>query len=472
MTKESVVRRELLFAVGEKLDPEKIIETERNLRLNGFIGEANITAKPDSADGVDILVVTSDLWTSKVSIYVDLAGGKYATGVDLTEQNLLGYGKMIDVLGQVGNDQDGYHAIYLDNRLIGSRIALGLSINDFTYENGFSLSLSRPQYSLSVPTSFAMSYSRLHSRPRLFFEGKEYFRYRENQEDFRFESSYTFGRFRRLSIIAGGFYKSNKYSPDQIDSPLNSLIPSNEIITAPSAGLSGALVQYDVERYLDAPGTPEDLTLGAGLKITLSKSLKSLGATYTGLAPAFTAQFLGKLSEHAFIGGSEQITWWHHNGRNERFRHITEAAFYYKPLTTNVLVLHTLTDFAWRQKSAYQVYLGGGNGLRGHSFYEFAGTKLALANVEYRFYTPIEILTVRLGFAGFFDIGNVWRYNEHIRFGDLKSDVGLGLRFGLTRSSTSRVVNFDVARALTHYGLYVTFSSSTSMFRLSNINIQ
>ncbi len=471
MTRQSVIERELLFKVGNKLDLERIIETERNLRLGGFIGEVNIEAASDGADGVDLKVVTTDLWTTKVSVFADLAGGKYATGIDLVEQNLFGYGKTIDILGQVGNDQKGYNLLYLDNRLIGSRLALGLMATDFTYDRGFSISLGHPQYSLSVHTSYKAIFSQFDTRPRLFYKGNEYFRYKNKNTLSNFEGAYIFGNYTRLGVIVGYDYEKYNYSPNDPNSTFNYLIPPNEVISYPLIGLSGSVIQYDVERYLDGPGLPEDLTLGASLKATIGRSAKIFGATYRGYFPKMTAQFLFKPGSRTFIGGIESISWWHRNGRNERIRHISEAAFYYKPYYNHVLVLHALTDFAWRQKSTYQVFLGGGNGLRGHSYYEFSGTKSALANIEYRFYLPIEILTVKLGAAAFFDIGNVWRSDQHIKLGDLKSDVGVGLRFGLTRSSTSRVVNLDIARALSHYGVFVVFSSSTSMLRLSDINV-
>jgi hypothetical protein len=471
MTKESVVRRELLFKVGEPLDPEKVIESERNLRLGGYISEVQTEIVEDGPNGVDMIITTTDLWTTKVSVYADLAGGKYATGVDLTEENLLGLGKSIDLLGQVGNDQDGYQAYYADKRLFSTRLALGINLSDFTYEDGFSISLSRPHYSVSVPFSFATIYSHFKSRQRLFYHGEEYFKYNNDNTITGLDGTYSIGRFKRLNLIGGYNYENYDYSPYDPYSPFDYLIPADEKLSYPLLGIGANIIQFDVERYLDAPGTPEDLTLGAGFKALLGRSLKSLRATYTGYYPSFSVQFLAKTSSRAFVGASDNISWWIHNNRGERIRHISEAALYYKPLATHVIAIHALTDFAWRQKSTYQVFLGGGNGLRGHSFYELAGKKLALGNLEYRFYLPVEIMTVRLGAAAFFDIGNVWRDGQRVDLGDLQSDAGIGLRLGMTRSSTSRVINLDLARSLSRDRFYITFTSSTSMFRLGNFNI-
>jgi hemolysin activation/secretion protein len=59
----------------------------------------------------------------------------------------------------------------------------------------------------------------------------------------------------------------------------------------------------------------------------------------------------------------------------------------------------------------------------------------------------------------FFDIGDVWQKGERIRFDDLKSDIGVGLRLGMTKSSTSRVFRFDVGKALTEDNYYISFGT-------------
>jgi outer membrane translocation and assembly module TamA len=93
---------------------------------------------------------------------------------------------------------------------------------------------------------------------------------------------------------------------------------------------------------------------------------------------------------------------------------------------------------------------------------------MALGNVEYRFYLPLEILTVRFGGAAFFDIGRAWEPDERIEMKDLKSDIGIGLRFGLTKSSTSRVLRLDVAKSLSSNDVFVSFATGM-LFSLQSI---
>ena len=65
-TRESVIRRELLFAPGDVLSPELLAQTERNLRALPFLREARVDTIPvdkdgdGHAEGVDVQVVTWD----------------------------------------------------------------------------------------------------------------------------------------------------------------------------------------------------------------------------------------------------------------------------------------------------------------------------------------------------------------------------------------------------------------------------
>jgi hypothetical protein len=470
VTKENVIRRELLFDIGDLLDLQKIIETERNLRGAGFIGEIEISAVPDSNNGIELLITTTDLWTTKPEIYADAAGGNYTSGLSITEANMLGHGKYIEILGQIGNDQDGYAAYYIDNRLFGTRLSLDFSHVNFTYSRGFSVALRRPQYSLTVPFGARLSFANLYERPRLFSNGEEIFRYRKDTQIIGASAVYTIGRNRRLNIMGGYDLQKTNYATDHASDPHNDIIPSDETISYPSIGAGLARIKYDVVRFVDAGGNPEDLSMGVSLKYLFGRSDEAFGADYIANYQTASAKLLLRPYDWLFIGGSDDIIWWERSGRAERIRHRNELAVYCKPAAMHLLTIHALTDFAWRQKPTYQAVLGGGNGLRGYSYFEFAGDKLALGNIEYRLYTPLTLFTVRIGAAAFFDIGNVWERNQNIDLGEMQSGAGVGLRFGLTKSSTARVVSLDIARALSKNEFFIGFGTA-SAFNLKNFNI-
>jgi outer membrane protein assembly factor BamA len=449
-----------LFKTGERLDIEEAIESARNIRLRKFIGEVFITGAANGDDGVDITVTTYDNWTTKLALFLEQGGGSYSYGASLAEDNLLGYGRMIQLSGSLSDEDDGFTVFFHDDRIGRTRWAGRFLYSNFTLNSTILISTNKPQYSLDIPFGAGGSFTRSDGVRRLYSGGEEFFRYNRILNRLKTETVYSWGREKRLNLYGLYNYEQFDYSPYYSNSIYNDiLIPPDEKRSYPSLGIGGSVIKFDLQRYLDEAGTPEDLTLGGSLKFIIGRSVPEFGADFVGTKTIISSGFLVKPLDRLFIRGGDFIEWWHLDGRNEKINHFSELMLYYKSAETHVLALRAYSNFAWREKPGYQVLLGGGNGLRGYSSRELEGDKLALGNMEYRYYTPWEIFTVRIGGVMFFDIGDVWQKGERIRFDDLKSDIGVGLRLGMTKSSTSRVFRFDVGKALTEDNYYISFGT-------------
>jgi len=87
-----------------------------------------------------------------------------------------------------------------------------------------------------------------------------------------------------------------------------------------------------------------------------------------------------------------------------------------------------------KERNAYQVLLGGDNGLRGYEIFSLFRPKIRPGQPRIpAFIFPLQLFTVRLGGAAFFRYRNVWDQYEKMEIRDLKSDIGIGLRFGLNQ---------------------------------------
>jgi hemolysin activation/secretion protein len=97
-----------------------------------------------------------------------------------------------------------------------------------------------------------------------------------------------------------------------------------------------------------------------------------------------------------------------------------------------------------------QLLLGGDSGLRGYPLRYQGGTARALLTLEQRIYTdwfPFRLFNV--GGAMFFDAGRTWgRGPVNTAPLGLLRDLGLGLRFGNSRSGLGNVVHIDFSYAL------------------------
>lgn len=96
LTRERVIRRDLLFRPGEKLDPQLVIRNLQLLRSRAYIYDANIEVCTDPLDTtlVDIVLRTRDSWTISVD-----AGfhSQSRTMVALSDANILGTGNKLAI---------------------------------------------------------------------------------------------------------------------------------------------------------------------------------------------------------------------------------------------------------------------------------------------------------------------------------------------------------------------------------------
>ena len=96
-TRRDVVRRELLFREGDKYDPFAIEESIRNLRTLNFLRKVSIVPTFEG-QYVDLRVTVQDTWTLIPQVSLSSGGGDSNTVFGLSESNILGYGKRVEVL--------------------------------------------------------------------------------------------------------------------------------------------------------------------------------------------------------------------------------------------------------------------------------------------------------------------------------------------------------------------------------------
>jgi hemolysin activation/secretion protein len=94
-----------------------------------------------------------------------------------------------------------------------------------------------------------------------------------------------------------------------------------------------------------------------------------------------------------------------------------------------------------------QILLGGDNGLRGYPLRYQDGSARALLTLEQRIYTKYYLFRLfHVGGAVFFDMGRTWGRGTVAGPSEgLLKDVGVGLRFGSSRSAFGNVIHVDLA---------------------------
>lgn len=461
VTKERIIRRELLVEEGMPFDSVVLQESARNLRALPYIGEVYVNIKGAYGDSVDIKLTIEDLWTTIVGISGEGGGGRYVVSLYADERNIAGLGIAIETTLQFAfdDDDDGFSIHASDGRFLGTRFFADIWWKDFTFDKQFSLLLSYPFYSLDTRWSFTCAFKRLKYRQRLFYKGEEYFRYRRDITSFGFKGIRAFGKFNRIEPYLRYIYNDNDYGIELPGNSDNSLIPGDEIFSGPGLGIKASKQSFTTAKYLDEFGSTEDLTRHLTFDINTTWSGPTFKGNIETALVEIKSGFLQKPISSIYVGFKNIYSHYNVGSTRKRIINQTETALYIKPSMYHLLAFRYLAVFAWRQQPDYQLVLGGCNGLRGYPDRYFDGSKLALFNAEYRLFTPIKILTVGLGAAAFFDAGYVWDDHESVDINDIKSDFGLGLRFGLTKSSTARTVRLDLAWSSDMSNWYLSFGT-------------
>ena len=98
-TRTSVIEDILLFAPGDTFVARLLDESARALRARGFIAEA--TVEPGSYDAatnsVDVNVRVRDSWSLALDLKLNRNGGETEWGIGLSDNNLFGTGKTLEV---------------------------------------------------------------------------------------------------------------------------------------------------------------------------------------------------------------------------------------------------------------------------------------------------------------------------------------------------------------------------------------
>jgi len=448
VTKDKVIRKQLLFRSGDSYSARVVDESERILRRNTYLFDADIKPTRYENGVVDLSVATRDVWTLSPDISVSRSGGENRTKIGLEDTNLLGRGQLLRVARIDDVDRTSDRFEFADQHLGKSWVSTFLKIADNSDGKSNLLSAIRPFYGLDTRWSaggWVLDDDRRSALYRLGEEAAEYQHKRDYASLFGgWSKGLQNGWVRRWT--AGFVFDDNRFS-EVVNPTLPAAIPADRKLTYPFVGLEVLEDQFATTRNRDQIGKTEDFFLGTRLSASLGWSDKSLGANRDALIYAARAsRGFGSLEDTALLLTASA------NGRLEsghaRNALLTLNARYYRTQSSKRLFFATLNATAGHELDLDQpVQLGGDSGLRGYPLRYQSGDSKLLLTIEQRYFTnwyPFHLF--RIGGAIFADAGRVWGNNP---LGDEPYDwltnVGLGLRFAPTRSSARKMIHLDLA---------------------------
>jgi hypothetical protein len=468
-TREAVIRKFLLFREGDTYDPIRLDETERNLRALPFLKSASVTAGPEHDGVVDVEVVTQDAWTTEPGISFGKKGGVTTYGFDLKEKDFLGTGRSLAIAYDKGTERTDRSFEYTDPYFLAPYV-----LGDFIYANNSDgeeerAAIGRPFASFTSPWAANAVFDHLTLNARIFANGDTLSRYHQRHTEGDGEFSWAVAasdvRAQRVSVRFHSFEDRFALLPTS-PSPL---LPDDRLFRFVTVGYNDVQNDFLKRNYVNRAERFEDFNLGRVFSAEAGVSPAALGSDFTTWMLRLSVGEGWRLGTQTFV-----LTSLSYQTRYDDHRHFENEIFsgnaffvheFTSALPRQTFVSRLVFDRGWGLDRDVQFFADGDNGLRGYRLYAFEGDKRVIWNAEQRLFLGREILQLfTLGAAAFFDTGAATPQGQPLRPADFKTDVGVGIRVGITRAATNSILRFDIAYALNRdakgrRGLLVSFSS-------------
>lgn len=491
LSRDEVVRREVLLSEGEVYDPLRAAETERVLLTLGIFSIARVVpAQGSTPESVRLVVVTKDIWSLRLNTAYNLIGNLLQFfQFRPTEANLLGRGKKLSLDFQLRLDTLTLGQIYTDPRVFGTKLQFSESAaiilnRDTRATEGStgSVILSRPLVTLRDRWSYGVSGSWTVSTARRYrganvdtFAGEDGasripFIYEARTWSTQAAATRSYGTYWKNNLSGGlGAYDGRFLIPDYLglsDGDTEYYRRTRLPRTERAGYLLGRWRSFEAdfqvlrnassfalsERYQVGHSVYTELRYAPGLGGTAqyAEGLISgryrwrIGNSLTSVLATATTRLWMRESDFA-IRGSQFV--------NRRYAF--EVMEITPPVGPGRFVLRALLDFKEYDLNGLPLYLGGGNGLRGIVPEALIGQKMLMGNVEYRT-LPVDIFTVHVGGVLFYDVGTAFDGDRP----QFAQTVGVGLRF--------LVPQLDVEPLRIDYGRALAGPAATGLDNLSS----
>lgn len=449
VTRPHVVESQLLFSEGDEFSQRILDESERILRQNSYLRDAQIEPLKYEDGTVDLRVRTKDVWTLAPSLSAGRSGGENSFGIGLKEQNLFGTGVLLGFKYRSNVDRDTATFDYSDRNFRRSRSQLSARIgeNSDGYDRRFAI--ARPFYALDTRSSglFSLTSSKL-VQP-LYTLGEEVSNFEHELQFYQIGKGWSAGLQDGWAkrFFAGIIYDDNEFAPTpETTDPIN-LVPDDRRYLYPYIGVELVEDHYQEGVNFDQINIVEDRFLGTRFSFQLGYSSESLGSSANAwhFRGDFSNALVSTTTDSLVLALGLHGRYEDSAGQNTQ---LGGGVRYHHRWSSRQLFYASITGSAGNNLDLDNpLLLGGDTGLRGYPLRYQGGDSKALFTMEHRIFTewyPFRLFNV--GGAFFFDAGRTWGDNPAggPNLGLLK-DVGFGLRLGNNRSGEGRIIHIDIA---------------------------
>ena len=441
-THAGVVRRELLFRVGEVYDSAKVAETERNLRSLGVFRDVEIDSLRLSGR-MAVRVRTADGWSTQLTLNGRTTGGTFTWAAGLAELNFLGTATFVSGSYRKDPDRNALTIGTRINRLFGSRMtASGFLENLSDGTRGVWL-VGHPFRSFSDKRAFEIAGERADQRV-LQFVVRDVL----DQDTVRYQRRAFFNRAvgmiapiaessRYLRVGAAVQVKREEYL---LQSDAGLVIPDT-ITAAVSAFASYRRANFKVVTHFNGFAQEEDLDLSTTIRVAAWLAPSAFGYQRTGIGPGISAS-TGVSIPSGFLRLTAHANGLFTSAALDSGRVATTLTIGSQVIPRQATFLHVEAGVMKRPAPGREFDLGHGVGPRSFGPHAFTGDRNVWGTIEHRVFLVDAFLgLLGLGFAAFVDYGGAWFDGQEPQLG---GNVGFGIRTGATRATGVNIGRFDI----------------------------
>ena len=443
-SRERFLRSMLLFREGDPYSSSDAAESARLLRSLGIMNPVEITAH-EIDGGVEVVVETHDQWSLQVGADAGLSGNRGSFGFQLQEENLLGWGKYVNIGYDSDVERDTWSFRYQDPNLFQTRWVTEIGYQDRSDGYFKDIRLGRPFFSLETARAWGGRWESEKITEHLYAANESVVEGQRTRDLVRGWYGFKLGGDRAINRVLLGWeaYRINYDHWQWVGTGDPYPTPEDLQVSGPRVDFERIADNYEVMHGFRSWSSQEDVGLGPNFRV---------GATFSGPAVG------GDISRVIFDGA---INVARHSGRwlllgdawisgrfdrSEPQNVLVGAQFAAAQIGDRGFQFRVLADTSYRLELDRQLTLGSDIGLRGWDPDYFDGTGRTLVNAQWRTILFRDVLQFfSVGAVVFADAGKTWDARVGHDTGGVRVDGGVGLLFDLSRFSTNNLMRLEIA---------------------------
>lgn len=427
LTRERVIRRDLLFKAGDKLDAQLLVRNKQLLRSRPYISDAWVELVPDPQDStrVDVVVRTRDSWTISADMRIS---GESRTMVGLYDANIFGTGNKLAIKSHFNRSTFKYEGNIVEYEIpnvLGTFYKAEFSAGRDFYNSELKLGLRKD---FIRPTDYEVGVAYNDEK------SKYYLVDRDTSELVKVRNFDIWGgRSRYIPSITSSIYFTGRYNyaryklRPEVSSDHNPAFHNDDNLLF---GLGLYREKFYSTNMVYGFGTREYLATGYKTELVGGYSWGEFSERmYLGThfkMGDFTpvGYLMGGASIGSYINLSDGS--WHRSAVDLDMRWISNLLNYQRIRIRQFLSLNYTQGWNRGTGSDEVLRFTSTNGLRTLKE-DIMGINRMILNTETVFFTPFQPLGFRFAFFGFADIGLLGR-NANPFNNEFCASFGVGLR--------------------------------------------